>query len=454
MCYPWHARRRRLRAPAALLLQVWLPGDEVEEGETLQYDPSVYDCLSTLTLDWPSLSFDLLRDHLGAPRAAFPHTLFMVAGTQASSAKSNYLAVMKVSSLALSKAAAARQKEAAKQQQQQREGEGSDSDEDMLEGSDADSDEEGEEETAQLHIRKVAHTGGINRVRACPQQPHIVASWADTAQVQVWDLSAQLNELKDEAAPAAGSQGRVHKVNARHVHTHSSEGYAVDWSPVAAGRLASGDCRSRIHVWEPTPAGKWAVSSAYRGHEASVEDLQWSPAEETVFASASVDRTVRIWDTRENSKSMLSVKAHDADVNVIAWNRSTTYMLASGGDDGVLRVWDLRSLADNAFVANFAYHRGPVTSVEWCPYESSMLATTSSDNQLAVWDLALERDPEEEAALAPETNALAPDNLPPQLLFVHGGQTDMKEMHWHPQINGMMVSTAADGINIFKPYNV
>lgn len=433
---------------------VWLPGDEVEEGETLQYDPSVYDCLSTLTLDWPSLSFDLLRDHLGAPRAAFPHTLFMVAGTQASSAKSNYLAVMKVSSLALSKAAAARQKEAAKQQQQQREGEGSDSDEDMLEGSDADSDEEGEEETAQLHIRKVAHTGGINRVRACPQQPHIVASWADTAQVQVWDLSAQLNELKDEAAPAAGSQGRVHKVNARHVHTHSSEGYAVDWSPVAAGRLASGDCRSRIHVWEPTPAGKWAVSSAYRGHEASVEDLQWSPAEETVFASASVDRTVRIWDTRENSKSMLSVKAHDADVNVIAWNRSTTYMLASGGDDGVLRVWDLRSLADNAFVANFAYHRGPVTSVEWCPYESSMLATTSSDNQLAVWDLALERDPEEEAALAPETNALAPDNLPPQLLFVHGGQTDMKEMHWHPQINGMMVSTAADGINIFKPYNV
>ncbi len=81
---------------------------------------------------------------------------------------------------------------------------------------------------------------------------------------QVWDLGAQLSELKDEAAPAAGSQGKVHKVNARHVHTHSSEGYALDWSPVAAGRLASGDCRSRIHVWEPTPAGKWAVSSAYR----------------------------------------------------------------------------------------------------------------------------------------------------------------------------------------------
>ena len=77
-----------------------------------------------------------------------------------------------------------------------------------------------------------------------------------------------------------------------------------------------------------------------------------------------------------------------------------------------------------------------------------------ADNQLAVWDLALERDPEEEAALAPEGNALAPADLPPQLLFVHAGQTDLKEAHWHPQIPGLMLSTAGDGFNVFKPYNV
>lgn len=80
--------------------------------------------------------------------------------------------------------------------------------------------------------------------------------------------------------------------------------------------------------------------------------------------------------------------------------------------------------------------------------------STGADNQLAVWDLALERDPEEEAALAPETNAQAPEDLPPQLLFLHAGQSDLKEAHWHAQIPGMLVSTAGDGFNVFKPSNL
>lgn len=63
------------------------------------------------------------------------------------------------------------------------------------------------------------------------------------------------------------------------------------------------------------------VSGAYAGHENSVEDLQWSPTEETVFASSSVDKTIRVWDTRERSKPMLTVQAHDTDVNVISWNQ-------------------------------------------------------------------------------------------------------------------------------------
>lgn len=34
-------------------------------------------------------------------------------------------------------------------------------------------------------------------------------------------------------------------------HSHSMEGYAMDWSPVKTGLFASGDNNKRIHVWEP-----------------------------------------------------------------------------------------------------------------------------------------------------------------------------------------------------------
>lgn len=263
---------------------VFVPGrNNLDEGEALQYDPTAYDAMSSMQLEWPSLSFDIVRDALGTDRRDFPHTFFFVAGTQASSAKLNYLAVAKVSNLTRGKHGTGEAPDM----------NASDSDEDMLS-----SDEEEEEEDAKLHIRKIAHTGGINRVRVMAQQPHIAASWADTAQVQVWDLSQQLSELAAEVDPVAGA-AKIQKVAARQVHSHSAEGFALDWSPVTEGRLASGDCRSRIHVWEPAPGGRWVVGGAIKGHEASVEDLQWSPTEPTVFASASVDRTIRIWDTRD-----------------------------------------------------------------------------------------------------------------------------------------------------------
>ena len=35
---------------------VWRPGlDEVGEDEELQYDPSTYDCMHNMSLDWPCL---------------------------------------------------------------------------------------------------------------------------------------------------------------------------------------------------------------------------------------------------------------------------------------------------------------------------------------------------------------------------------------------------------------
>ena len=71
--------------------------------------------------------------------------------------------------------------------------------------------------------------------------------------------------------------------------------------------------------------GRWQVSGGYVGHEASVEDLQWSPTEETVFASCSVDKTLMVWDTRERSKPMLTVQVVNQQCFVFGLQHDDSY---------------------------------------------------------------------------------------------------------------------------------
>ena len=113
-----------------------------------------------------------------------------------------------------------------------------------------------------------------------------------------------------------------------------------------------------------------------------------------------------------------------------------------------VQVWDLRAIRNNKSpLANFTYHKGPITSIEWAPHDESVITVSSSDNQVTVWDLSVEADDGAPSAAVDPSVA----DFPPQLLFIHQGQMNVKEVHHHPQMPGVIVSTAEDGFNIFKP---
>ena len=171
-----------------------------------------------------------------------------------------------------------------------------------------------------------------------------------------------------------------------------------------------------------------------------------------VLASCSVDESIRIWDCRADPEkaNMLTVSnAHDRDINVIDWNKNEPF-IASGGDDGMLKIWDLRMFDKGQPVAVFKHHTQPITSVEWHPKDFSVLASSGADNQIALWDLAIEKDPEEE--IIDKSDELK--DIPPQLLFIHQGMQDIKELHWHPQIPGLLVSTSQTGFDVFRSISV
>ncbi|XP_045110152.1 glutamate-rich WD repeat-containing protein 1-like [Portunus trituberculatus] len=387
------------------------------KGEGLECDFSAYKLFHEGSTGAPCLSFDILRDSLGEDRTCDrPVTLYFVAGTQAARVHLNTVLLMKVSQLSRLK-------------------EGESESESELE------DEEDEGREPQIASAAFKHNGGVNRIRATTiNNVPIAAVWSELGQVSVWELTPLLEEV--DAGHVGSDQGRDEPPLFT-FRGHRSEGFALDWSPVKPGTLATGDCQRAIYIWRPQEGARWQVGGApLAGHTASVEDLQWSPSEASVLASCSVDRSIRVWDVRAppNKACMITSDAHPTDINVLHWNHCEPF-LASGGDDGCVRVWDLRNMqGGGGAVAELKHHTAPVTTVEWHSSEGSVLASGGEDDAILQWDLAVEREaPEEEEEETPE-----------QLLFVHRGQQEVKELHWHPQIPGLVVSTAHTGFNVFK----
>ncbi|RNA37750.1 Glutamate-rich WD repeat-containing 1 [Brachionus plicatilis] len=401
------------------------------EEDELVMDESAYEMYHQAQTNSPCLSFDIINDDLGQNRTDYPHTCYLVSGTQADPTQANNLIVMKMSNL----------KRTYKEQKQEDE-----------ESDEEDSESEDEDDKPELEAAMIRHSGTVNRVRATRFDDKVVAAtWSELGRVYLWDLTVPLKAVSDSKLMSefvkSDSQLPLFQFNG-----HQSEGFALDWSLSVKGQLATGDCQKNIHVWKMNESG-WNVDQRpFVGHSSSVEDIQWSPNETTVFASCSSDKSIRVWDIRCSplKANMLTCdQAHGTDVNVINWNRNEPFIV-SGGDDGQIKIWDLRLFKDNRPVGILKYHGKPITSVEWNTHDSTVFAASSEDNQLSIWDLAVEKDDEEQM----EDDDQSGKDLPPQLLFIHQGQKEMKELHWHSQIPGVLVSTAHTGFNIFKTISV
>lgn len=400
--------------------------------EELECDPRAYVMLHRLHVEWPCLSFDVVKDEFGGGRTVFPHQLTLACGTQASDVDSNRLSILRVSRLG------------------RMEVDEEDDDRDL-----EDEDDDGLDVEASASQCSVVHPGTVNRVACYDSQPGIVATWCEDACVRVWDVrdfSSRLTPSQRDSKPL--------KKRCMTALTLDDEGYAIAWA--RDGRLASGDNSGRLNVWAPL-AGKQVrpePTSSWKTNDA-IEDVAWSPTEETVLMSVGCDSAIRVFDTRSKSPMISVPDAHLGDINSLSWNTAVSYLVATAGDDGIVKVWDLRSFggARNSStepVGKFSWHQGkPISSCQWDPHDESALVVAAADNTVTVWDLSVEDDQQQTSATASAENGGGEDDfastVPPQLLFIHQGLTDPKEVKHHPQIPRLLITTASDGLSFFIP---
>lgn len=400
--------------------------------EVLEADPTVYEMLHNVNMPWPCLTLDILPDRYGDERRSYPAKMYLTTATQASKAKDNEMIVMKLSSLA---------KTLAKSED---------------EDDDVDEDDEDEDYDPILESETLPLKHTTNRIRVNPwaakTNEYLTATMSESGEVYIFDISSQFKAFDTPGYVIPKQSKRPLHIIKNHGNV---EGYGLDWSSTEDGSLLSGDVTGRIYYTHRNNS-KWVTEkNPYQVNDASIEDIQWSKSEKTVFATAGTDGYVRIWDTRSKKhKPALSVVASQSDVNVISWCDRIDYLLASGHDDGTWGVWDLRNFQPNTQptpVVSYDFHKSPITSIAFNPLDESIVAVSSEDNTVTLWDLAVEADDEEITQQRNDTKEL--NDIPPQLLFVHW-QKDVKDVRWHKQLPGTLVSTGTDGLNIWKTISV
>ena len=117
------------------------------------------------------------------------------------------------------------------------------------------------------------------------------------------------------------------------------------------------------------------------GHSSAVNALAIS-LDQKLLASASDDRTVRLWDLVAGQE-IRALVGHRDRVQAVAISPNGQ-IIASGGGDNLIKLWN--SLTGEA-IANLTGHRGPVNALVMTA-DGQRLVSASADKTVKIWDLA------------------------------------------------------------------
>ncbi|CAL8119369.1 unnamed protein product [Orchesella dallaii] len=166
---------------------------------------------------------------------------------------------------------------------------------------------------------------------------------------------------------------RVHSFEA-----HSDYVRCIVVHPVQPYLLTSSDdMLIKLWNWEKS----WSCQQIFEGHTHYVMQIVINPKDNNTFASASLDRTVKVWQMGSATPNF-TLEGHEKGVNCVDYYHGgeKPYLL-SGADDRLVKIWDYQN---KTCVQTLEGHASNVSAVAFHP-ELPVILTGSEDGTVRLW---------------------------------------------------------------------
>ncbi|KAL0106379.1 hypothetical protein PUN28_016243 [Cardiocondyla obscurior] len=140
---------------------------------------------------------------------------------------------------------------------------------------------------------------------------------------------------------------------------------------------SSDDMWIKLWNWEKS----WICQQVFEGHTHYVMQIVFNPKDNNTFASASLDRTVKVWQLGSPTANF-TLEGHEKGVNCVDYyHGGDKPYLISGADDKYVKIWDYQN---KTCVQTLEGHSQNISAVCFHP-ELPIVLTASEDGTVRIW---------------------------------------------------------------------